>query len=88
MESAVSQVLTAAVHAARNETDAALDALEKARLHGYRDRAAIEATSEGMHVSGTPYHNQYHFLLESDGDKIDLHEERFPGEADPLGSIS
>ena len=33
-------------------------------------RAAIEATSEGMHVSGTPYRNQYHFLLESDGEKI------------------
>lgn len=33
-------------------------------------RAAIEATSEGLHASGTPYHNQYHFLLETGGDKI------------------
>ena len=28
------------------------------------DRVAVEATSEGMHVSGQIYANQYHFLFE------------------------
>ncbi len=27
------------------------------------NRVAIEATSEGLHVSGEPYRNQYHFLM-------------------------
>ncbi|MDH4041013.1 MAG: nuclear transport factor 2 family protein [Gammaproteobacteria bacterium] len=27
------------------------------------DRVAVEATSEGLHVSGQPYTNHYHFLL-------------------------
>ncbi|MEH6592635.1 MAG: nuclear transport factor 2 family protein [Halioglobus sp.] len=27
------------------------------------DRVAVEATSEGLHVSGQPYKNHYHFLL-------------------------
>ena len=27
------------------------------------NRVAIEATSEGIHVSGAPYRNQYHFLM-------------------------
>ena len=27
------------------------------------NRVAVEATSEGLHVSGKPYRNHYHFLL-------------------------
>jgi ketosteroid isomerase-like protein len=27
------------------------------------DRVAIEAECDGVHVSGTPYRNQYHFLM-------------------------
>ncbi len=27
------------------------------------ERVAVEAESQGRHVSGQPYHNQYHFLL-------------------------
>ncbi len=27
------------------------------------DRVAVEAESVGRHVSGKPYHNQYHFLV-------------------------
>jgi ketosteroid isomerase-like protein len=27
------------------------------------ERLAIEAESHGVHVSGRPYHNQYHFLM-------------------------
>jgi ketosteroid isomerase-like protein len=27
------------------------------------DRVAVEAESEGVHASGRPYHNQYHFLM-------------------------
>ena len=27
------------------------------------DRVAVEATGEGMHVSGQPYKNHYHFLF-------------------------
>ena len=27
------------------------------------DRVAVEATSEGEHVSGAPYRNRYHFLF-------------------------
>jgi len=28
------------------------------------DRVAVEAVSDGMHVSGKRYHNKYHFLFE------------------------
>ncbi len=28
------------------------------------ERVAVEAESEGRHVSGRPYHNRYHFLIE------------------------
>jgi tetratricopeptide (TPR) repeat protein len=41
--SAIGLVLMAAVHAARNETGPALEALEQALLRGYRDLAAIDA---------------------------------------------
>lgn len=34
------------------------------------DRVAIEATSEGMHVSGVPYRNRYHFLVVVRDDRI------------------
>jgi ketosteroid isomerase-like protein len=27
------------------------------------DRVAVEAVSHGLHVSGKPYHNHYHFLI-------------------------
>jgi ketosteroid isomerase-like protein len=27
------------------------------------DRVAVEAESEGVHASGRPYRNQYHFLM-------------------------
>lgn len=27
------------------------------------ERVAVEAESHGVHVSGRPYHNQYHFLV-------------------------
>jgi uncharacterized protein len=27
------------------------------------DRVAVEAVSRGLHVSGKPYHNHYHFLV-------------------------
>ncbi len=27
------------------------------------DRVAVEAESDAVHVSGTPYHNYYHFLV-------------------------
>ena len=39
------------------------------------DRAAIEATSDGIHVSGLTYRNQYHFLMRTrDGKIIGLRE--------------
>jgi len=39
------------------------------------DRVAIEAESRGTHVSGKPYHNQYHFLMRvRDGQVIELKE--------------
>jgi ketosteroid isomerase-like protein len=39
------------------------------------DRVAIEAESRGTHVSGKPYHNQYHFLMRiRDGLVIELKE--------------
>jgi ketosteroid isomerase-like protein len=27
------------------------------------DKVAVQAESRGVHVSGQPYHNQYHFLI-------------------------
>ena len=32
-------------------------------LTAEEDRVAIEAESRGTHVSGKPYHNEYHFLM-------------------------
>jgi ketosteroid isomerase-like protein len=32
-------------------------------LTAEEDRVAIEVESRGMHVSGRPYHNEYHFLM-------------------------
>jgi len=34
-----------------------------ATLTAEGDRVAIEAESRGIHASGKPYHNQYHFLM-------------------------
>src|SRR5574340_409410 len=33
------------------------------RMTAEEDRVAIEAESHGQHVSGRPYHNEYHFLM-------------------------
>ena len=39
------------------------------------DRVAVEATSDGMHVSGMPYSNHYHFLFTwRDGKLLELKE--------------
>ena len=39
------------------------------------DRVAVEASSEGVHVSGKPYCNHYHFLLTwRDGQLLELKE--------------
>ena len=39
------------------------------------DRVAIEAESDGMHVSGQRYQNQYHFLMRiRDGRIVELKE--------------
>lgn len=39
------------------------------------DRVAVEATAEGMHVSGKPYQNFYHFLFTwRDGELLELKE--------------
>ena len=39
------------------------------------DRVAVEATSEGRHVSGKDYRNHYHFLLTwRDGQLLELKE--------------
>ncbi|CAA0123502.1 Uncharacterised protein [Halioglobus japonicus] len=39
------------------------------------DKVAVEATSEGQHVSGQIYHNEYHFLFEfQDGKLLRLKE--------------
>ncbi len=37
---------------------------------GEGDRVAVEATSEGKHVSGQTYSNQYHFLFEFQAGKL------------------
>jgi len=34
------------------------------------ERVAVEASSEGAHVSGRVYRNQYHFLFEFAGGKL------------------
>jgi uncharacterized protein len=34
------------------------------------ERVAIEAESHGRHISGKPYHNQYHFLMIVRGGKV------------------
>lgn len=34
------------------------------------DKVAVEATSEGKHISGQVYRNDYHFLFEFRGDKL------------------
>jgi uncharacterized protein (TIGR02246 family) len=39
------------------------------------DRVAVEATSDGLHVSGQPYRNHYHFLLTwQDGQLLEMKE--------------
>ena len=39
------------------------------------DRVAVEATAEGMHISGKPYKNNYHFLFVwRDGQLLQLKE--------------
>ena len=39
------------------------------------ERVAVEAESEGMHVSGKPYSNQYHFLFRfRDGKVVEFKE--------------
>ncbi|MEE4660513.1 MAG: nuclear transport factor 2 family protein [Halieaceae bacterium] len=39
------------------------------------DRVAVQAESQGQHVSGKPYHNFYHFLFRyRDGELVSLHE--------------
>ncbi len=34
------------------------------------DKVAVEATSEGEHISGQTYTNEYHLLFEFQGDKV------------------
>jgi ketosteroid isomerase-like protein len=42
---------------------------------GEGDKVAVEATSEGKHISGRTYTNQYHFLFEfRDGKLLRLKE--------------
>jgi ketosteroid isomerase-like protein len=42
---------------------------------GEGDKVAVEATSEGHHISGQTYHNEYHFLFEfRDGKLLKLKE--------------
>lgn len=42
---------------------------------GEGDKVAVEATSEGMHISGRVYSNEYHFLFEfQDGKLLRLKE--------------
>ncbi len=39
------------------------------------DRVAVEAASDGLHVSGQPYRNHYHFLLTwQDGQLLEMKE--------------
>ena len=39
------------------------------------DKVAVEASSQGMHASGKPYSNHYHFLLTwRDGELVELKE--------------
>ena len=39
-------------------------------LTAEEDRVAIEAESRGVHASGKPYHNEYHFLMRVRDGKI------------------
>jgi hypothetical protein len=39
-------------------------------LTAEEDRVAIEAESSGVHISGKPYDNQYHFLMRIRNGKI------------------
>jgi ketosteroid isomerase-like protein len=39
-------------------------------LTAEENRVAVEATSEGLHVSGRPYRNHYHFLLTWKDDQL------------------
>jgi ketosteroid isomerase-like protein len=39
------------------------------------DRVAVEAESEGQHVSGTLYRNQYHFLMQFRDGKVVVFKE-------------
>lgn len=39
------------------------------------DRVAVEAESEGRHVSGKIYSNEYHFLMQFRGDKLAVFRE-------------
>jgi ketosteroid isomerase-like protein len=41
------------------------------------ERLALEVESRGVHVSGRPYHNQYHYLLVIRGGKIQAIREYF-----------
>jgi ketosteroid isomerase-like protein len=44
-------------------------------LTAEEDRVAIEAESRGLHASGKPYHNQYHFLMRiRDGRVVEFKE--------------
>jgi ketosteroid isomerase-like protein len=44
-------------------------------LTAEEDRVAIEAESRGVHASGKPYHNEYHFLMRiRDGRIVELKE--------------
>ncbi|HKY92246.1 MAG TPA: nuclear transport factor 2 family protein [Nevskiaceae bacterium] len=39
------------------------------------DRVAVEASSEGRHVSGKVYTNEYHFLMQFRGDRLAVFRE-------------
>ena len=44
-------------------------------LTAEEDRVAIEAVSRGVHASGKPYHNEYHFLMRiRDGEIVEFKE--------------
>jgi ketosteroid isomerase-like protein len=44
-------------------------------LTAEEDRVAIEAESRGVHVSGKPYRNEYHFLMRiRDGEIVEFKE--------------
>jgi uncharacterized protein len=45
-------------------------------LTAEEDRVAVEAESDGVHVSGVPYHNDYHFFIRfrDDGKIVEFKE--------------